>query len=155
MTAVTIEVDVNASPGRTFEVFTDLANTGNIVRGIQKMEILTDGPIGAGTRFRETRVMMGKEATEEMEITIFQPGELFVHEAKSHGCHYISTYRFESVGEATRVSLTFEGRALRFMAKVMTVALGWMMTGAIRKYCTQDLNDLKAEAEKEPGSSSS
>ena len=49
--------------------------------------------------------------------------------------------------------MTFEGRALTFMAKVMTVALGWIMTGAIRKYCTQDLNDLKAEAEKEPDTS--
>ena len=87
MSSVTIEIDVNASPGRTFEVFTDLANTGNIVRGIKKMEILTEGPVGTGTRFRETRVMMGKEATEEMEITEFQRGELFVHEAKSHGCH--------------------------------------------------------------------
>jgi hypothetical protein len=59
------------------------------------------------------------------------------------------------VGETTRVSLTFEGRALTFLAKVMTVALGWMMNGAIRKCVTADLNDLKAEAEKEPASHSS
>jgi hypothetical protein len=69
MTAHTFEIDVDASPGRAFEVFTDLANNATVVRGIEKMEILTDGPIGVGTRFRETRVMMGKQATEGMELT--------------------------------------------------------------------------------------
>ena len=148
MTAVTIEVDINASPERAFEVFTGLRRIDDIVQAIVKMEVLTDGPIGVGTRFRETRVMMGKSATEEMEITQFEPSTLFVHEAKSHGCHYISTYRFETVGDGTRVLLTFEGKALTFMAKVMSAALGWMMTGAIRKCVAADFSDLKAAAEK-------
>ncbi len=127
MTTVTIEIDINASPQRTFEVFTDVSRTGEIVNGIEKMEVLTDGPVGVGTRFRETRVMFGKQATEEMEITAFEPGELYVHEAKSHGCHYISTYRFEPAGDGTKVTLTFEGRSLTFLAKLMSGALGWMM----------------------------
>lgn len=150
MSKVTVHVDVNASPDRTFEVFTDLENAADSVRGIERTEILTDGPVGKGTRFRETRIMLGKKATEEMEITEFNPGELFVHEAQSHGCHYISTYRFEPADDATRVSVTFEGRALSFFAKVMTVTLGWMMTGAIRKCLTKDLNDLKEVAEGQP-----
>lgn len=155
MPTVTVEIDINASPLRTFEVFTDLANSENVVQGIDRMEILTEGPVGVGTGFRETRTMMGKQATEEMEITQFQPGELYAHEARSHGCHYISTYRFEPAGEATRVVLTFEGRALSVPAKIMNVALGWMMTGMIRKCVMQDFNDLKAEAEKVPADAAS
>ena len=147
MPQVTVDIEINASPLRTFEVFSDLENAAANVRGIQKMEILTEGPVGKGTRFRETRIMMGKEATEEMEITEFTPGELYAHEANSHGSQYISTYRFEPAGDATRVSMTFEGRPQSFMAKVMTLTLGWMMTGMIRKCVGEDFNDLKAVAE--------
>lgn len=154
MTTVTIEIDINASPQRTFETFTNLPRMGEVVTAINKMEILTDGPVGVGTRFSETRTMMGKQATEEMEVTQFDPPSLFVHEAKSHGCHYISTYRFEPVGEGTKVTLTFEGRALTFGAKLMTIALGWMMKGAIRKCVGADFNDLKGEAESQPASAS-
>ncbi|MBM80810.1 MAG: polyketide cyclase/dehydrase [Planctomycetaceae bacterium] len=147
MSALTVDIDIKASPQRAFEVFTDLDNASQNVRGIEKMELLTEGPVGIGTRFRETRIMMGKEATEDMEITEFQPGELYAHEAQSHGCHYISTYRFDPAGEITRVSMAFEGRALSILSKIISGALGWMMTGMMRKCILEDLNDLKAVAE--------
>ena len=93
MTTVTVEIAINTSPQRTFETFTNLPRMGEVVTAINKVEILTNGSVGVGTRFSETRTMMGKQATEEMEVTQFEPPSLFVHEAKIHGCHYISTYR--------------------------------------------------------------
>ena len=93
MTTVTVEIDINTSPQRTFESFTNLPRMGEVVTAINKVKTLTNGPVGVETRFSETRTMMGKQATEEMEVTQFEPPSLFVHEAKSHGCHYISTYR--------------------------------------------------------------
>ena len=56
----------------------------------------------------------------------------------------------DPVGDGTKVTLAFEGRALTFGAKLMANALGWMMKGAIRKCVKADFNDLKAEAEAEP-----
>ena len=48
-----------------FEVAADFHNAAELnIQGIDSLEVLTDGPIGVGTRFRETRVMMGKSSTE-------------------------------------------------------------------------------------------
>jgi hypothetical protein len=58
-------------------VFTDLDGAAERVDGIQKLEKLTDGPVGLGTRFRETRRMFRKEAAEEMEFTAFEPGRSY------------------------------------------------------------------------------
>ena len=66
---LTVSKQISAPHQAVFEKFTDFAHVAENVRGIERMEILTDGPIGQGTRFRETRIMFNREATEEMEIT--------------------------------------------------------------------------------------
>ena len=40
---------------------------------ITALEMLSEGPFGEGTRWRETRVMFKKEAVEEMWVTGFPP----------------------------------------------------------------------------------
>jgi hypothetical protein len=42
--------------------------------------------------------------------------------------------------------MTFGARPLTFMAKVMAAAMGWMMTGMVRKCLVKDLEDLKNAA---------
>ena len=51
-----------------FAVFTDLHRAAERIRGIERLEVLTDGPVGKGTRFRETRIMFRREATEEHRV---------------------------------------------------------------------------------------
>ena len=53
------------------QVFETLSNIN--ISGIQKVEILSDTTEGEGHRWRETREMFGKEATEDMEITHYNP----------------------------------------------------------------------------------
>jgi len=62
-----------------FDAALDLHSAAENIGAITKMEVLTDGPIGLGTRFRETRVMFRKEATELMEITVFERPARFVY----------------------------------------------------------------------------
>ena len=73
MARLAISETVNAPLGRTFEAFSDLRSAEKNISGIKRLEILTDGPIGKGTRFKETRVMFGREATETMEVTQWEP----------------------------------------------------------------------------------
>ena len=68
MTSFEVSTVISASPERVFALFTDLAHAPDNIRAIKKLELLTPGPMCMGTRFRETRVMFGKEATEEMEV---------------------------------------------------------------------------------------
>lgn len=68
--------EIAAPRSEVFAAFADLTNLENTVKAITQVELLTEGPIGVGTRFKETRVMFGKEASEIMEITQFKPHEL-------------------------------------------------------------------------------
>lgn len=43
--------------------------------GIQRIEVLTPGPFAVGTRWRETRKMFGKEASETFTVTAIEPGK--------------------------------------------------------------------------------
>ncbi len=146
MPGVTVQRLVKADPVTTFRVFADIPNAGSMIAGIESLEMLSAGPVGVGTRWRETRIMMGKAASEEMEVTGFDPPLSYVVEAESHGTHYHSRYDFAPVAGGTQVTLRFEGRPLTLTAKLLTV-FGFLFMGQIRKMLAQDMADAAAHAE--------
>ena len=97
----TIEERVVAAPHAVFSVATDLENVGRWMPNFVRVERLTDGRFGVGTRWRETRKMFGAEATEEFEVTRCDPPrrvELFVDGRKGSSKRgaYRFVYRFKS-----------------------------------------------------------
>lgn len=130
-----------------FRLFTDFDHMAQRIDSITDVELLTPGPTGVGTRFRETREMFGKKATEEMEVTDYEPDEQYVVEAQSHGTHYRSVFQFEPVGHATDVNVVFEARPVTLGARILS-PLGWLMMGATKKIFAQDVDDLKGVAER-------
>ena len=148
MGKIEVAVDIEAPVEKVFALFTDFAKVDQRIDGIKKLELLTSGPIGKGTQFRETRVMMGKEATEEMEITDFQPNESYRVEADSCGAHYKTDYKFVSNGNSTNVAMSFEGTPVTFAAKLLSPAM-LLMAKTLRKCLEEDLACLKRVAEAE------
>ena len=69
--------EIAAPPERVFAAMADLESFGTWMPGFVRIERLTPPPTGVGTRFRETRKMMGHEATEEFEVTAFEPPLVF------------------------------------------------------------------------------
>ena len=131
---------------RVFERFSDLANAADHVSGITNIEFLTDGPVGVGTRFKETRVMFGREATEEMTVTDFQPNQAYTIGCESCGCEYRTEFRFHPHGAGTEVEIEMETRALTLFAKILS-PLSRLMAGTVKKCVDQDLEDLKVGLE--------
>lgn len=138
---------INADRARVFEVFCDLDNVAANITGINKVEMLA-GPtqLNLGTKWRETRTMFGKEATEVMWVTGYEKDASYDVEAESHGTHYRSVYRFTPEGSGTRVDMTFEGVPLSVGARLASV-LGALFAGATKKALHQDLVDLKKVCE--------
>lgn len=151
MGTFSVSTHVNASPERTFEVFSNIRNSAENVSGIERVEILDDSgePVGVGTRFRETRILFKKEATEEMEITAWDPPRSYVVEAESCGTHYRSVISFEpnDDGSNTKVTMEFNAKALTFAGRMMSV-FGFLFTGTMRKLMQRDLDDLRGVAER-------
>ena len=114
---------------------------------IERVEVLTPGPMGVGTRFRETRRMMGREATEEMTVTAFDPPRGYTLGAQSHGCRYRTELRFEPSGSGTRMVFDFQAEPLTFGAKAMMLLMKPMMKKAAQM-CAKDLEAIAAHVER-------
>lgn len=147
VTVLSIERLAKAPRERVFAVASDLANAPNVIPAITKLEILTSGPVGEGTRFRETRRMFGSAATEEMTISRFDPPNGYTVVADSHGSKYESTFSFDEVPEGTRIRLRFEGRPYTVAAKI----LSFLFRGMTKKMGEMIAKDLEAIAKASEG----
>lgn len=146
MARFTTTKNINASPDHVFEVFSDLRGAADRISAIKRMEVLTDGPVGVGTRFRETRIMFKREATEEMEVTTFVPGHHYTLHCESCGSTFDTVFRFTPDGSATRVDVEFQCRTVSFFAKIMS-PLSSLMMGWCMKAFDKDLEELKKAIE--------
>lgn len=151
MAVLTVTSRIAAPQDRVFQLASDFANAAATIQGITKVEMLTAGPVRVGTRFRETRMMFGREGTEEMEVLEYAPDRSYALGAESCGCRYRSEFLFAAAegGAATDVTVTFESTPLTLMAKVMGLLMRPMMTGTVRKCLRADLADLEDVARAE------
>jgi len=136
---------------RVFSTMTDLDGWSTWMKGLVRVEKLTDGPVGVGTEWRETRKIMGKEGSEVFDITAFEPSSsLSLHVDGAKGAtkkgHYYFDYRFEETPEGTRVVMHGVIDIPGFMARIM----GKLMIGMFKKACDRDLIALKDYLESTP-----
>lgn len=141
-----LDVLIQASPERVFQATTDLANLPDYVSGINSIEVLTEGPVGVGTRFKETRTMFGKDAVEEMTFSVHEAPERFTLTAVSCGASFESTHEFVPEGSGTRMKLTMVSKPLTFMARLAS-PFGFLMMGSMKKAILKDLQDVKKHLE--------
>ena len=150
MKAIALEIEINAPIEQVFAIFTDIQRWPEMIQSMAKIELLTAGPVGRGTRFRETRLLFNKEAHEDMEFTEFQPPNRYVIEASSHSTHYISTFTFRKNDDgATSLRMTFVGKPQTLIAKTVGSFLFFFFAGMTRKTLAADLNAIKTTIEQD------
>ncbi len=143
---MTLETFIKGTPEAVFRAGTDFANMADHIDGITKVEMLTQGDVGVGTKFKETRKMMGKEATEEMEVTAFDPPRSYTLEADSCGARFTSTFVLTPKDDGTHVALNISSKAQSCMA-IAFAPLGFLMKGTMKKMIQKDLDNLKRNVE--------
>lgn len=147
MASLSLTKHIAAPIETVFAVATDLEHAAERIRGIEKIELVTLGPVGIGTQWRETRKMMGHQSTETLKIIAFDPPRSYTIACDSCGAHIETTFRFTPVGNATDVTLEVSLEARSLFAKLMS-PIGNMMFGvAMRKCMEDDLDDIKQAAE--------
>jgi hypothetical protein len=149
---ISVSRRIQAPVNVVWQVATDLAGSAGVLSGVTAVEVLTDAPFGAGTRWRETRVMRGRPVTEEMWISAVEPLRSYAAEAESHGAHYTSVFTFVPTGaDSTEATLDFTVRPLSTASRVATTLLAPVTTRAVRGALQADLADLAAAAEQLAG----
>jgi len=146
---IEITRDVAAPPETVWRVLTDLAHAADTLSGVTRIEVLTDGDYHVGTTWRETRKMLGKEVTEEMEVTAVEAPRRTTIESDSSGVHYVSEFRLEPTADGTRLTMSFAGeqRDLSVLRKVTWAVFGKLGLKAAGKMMARDLEDIAARAE--------
>lgn len=148
---IELERLVQAPVGRVWEVLTDVAHADQTLSGVAHVELITQGPYRVGTRWRETRRMFGKEATEQMQVTVVEAPTRTVVEAHSAGVRYVTEFTLSPVSaDATRLAMSFT--AVQAQASPLHKAL-WRLFGrlgakATEKVIAKDVEDIATRAER-------
>lgn len=109
---------ISRPPADVFDFVADSENAPKIVPSVKSMVKLTEGPVRAGTRYRETRLMNGKEQSAELEVVDYVPGRKYAMKNETDGIETVYRYTFQPDADGTRLDLICEVRA-RGLKKLM------------------------------------
>jgi len=99
---LSVSVEIRKPLEDVWKTIIDFENCSNYIESIVNLEII-DQPNDTliGFKWKETRVMFGKEASETMWITDYIENDYYQTIAESHGSVYISRLSIVSRGEIT------------------------------------------------------
>ncbi len=148
---IVLSRETTAAPDRVWSVLTDLESAPETLSGVVSVEVLTEGPYRVGTRWRETRSMVGRKETQEMSVTAVQPLQSTRIEAAASGVEYVTTFDLEPLHPGTRLTMRFEGvqpeaNALQRATWAVMGPIGLRIT---RKVMVGDLDEIVTAAERQ------
>lgn len=148
---VTISRRVPAPPAVVWEVITDLDQAQRRLSQVTDLQVITDGPYAVGTRWRETRRMMGASDTQELVVVENDPLRRTVTEAVDASTTYRTELLLESLDESagTLLTVTFSATVddptrLHRLALRVVGPLGLKLT---ERSLRTELDDIAAAAE--------
>ena len=141
---------IHAPLERVFSLTNDIDRAMEWLPAGVRIEKLTEGPVRVGSRYRETRKILGRDDTEIYEITVYDPpnrSEVFAE--GRHGTAGRGEFRFRidfaAAGpDATRVELVASATRLGCVG----VILYPVVRGIIRRHTVADVAGLKAWIER-------
>ncbi len=142
MSTIIISKVIAAPVDEVFNTVADINRFSKAIPHIVKIEFLSEITVGVGTRFRETRIMKGRESVTELEVTEYEKNERVRMVADSHGTIWDTVFVVEPDGEHSKLTLTMEARSYQLMPRIMNVVMKGMISGSIardmdlvKRYC--------------------
>lgn len=108
-----------------------------------RVEFLSENKSGIGARFRETRLMRGKEVSTELEVTEFVQDSHVRLVADSHGTVWDTLFEVSPNNGGTELTMTMDARAYRLLPKILNP----LMKGMVRRAIEQDMDMVKSFCE--------
>lgn len=106
MIRIELELEIERPAEEVFEYLADLERLPDWQSSA--VETRVDGPIGVGTRFTETRRMLGREGRTELEVTVFEPARRLTLRSLSGPVKVNVDHRLEPRGDGTILSVVAE-----------------------------------------------
>jgi uncharacterized protein YndB with AHSA1/START domain len=142
MTTVTVATEIAAPVERVFQVFTDLEHSAARVSNIREIELLTIGGLRLGTRWLETREVLGREDTAEMEITAYERNSTYTITHHKAGVRINAVFSFLPKDHQTIVRVEFDLQSGGLPPGTLA-PVRWAIADKVRDVIGHDLADLK------------
>lgn len=147
MTTVTVTSEIEAPVDKTFAMFTDIEHASEHVSGIKEVQVMTTGAFGLGTRWLETREVMGRLDAAEMEVTAFEKSKTYTITHHKAGAKVDTVFTFQPSGAGTKVTIEFALENQGLPPGLLT-PVSWAIAGKVRDVLGHDLADLKRSVER-------
>ena len=140
---------INAPADKVWAVISDIPGSAATLSGIDAIQMLTEGPYAEGTRWKETRTMMGRSETVELWVSQADPPRSTTVKALQGGADYTTRFALAERDGGTDVTLTFGAEVLKptRLSKVLMAVVGPIGMRITRKALAKDLAEIAAKAE--------
>jgi carbon monoxide dehydrogenase subunit G len=149
---------IGAPADKVWAVISDIPGSAATLSSIESIQMLSEGPYAEGTRWKETRTMLGRAETVEMWVSQCEPpapqaaggasGSTTV-KALQGRADYTTRFALAERGGGTDLTVTFGAEVLKptRLSKVMMAVAGPIGMRITRKALAKDLTEIAAKAE--------
>ena len=145
MKPIVVSRTIQAPVEVVFRTISDVRNFSKAVPQIINIEFLSEHSSGIGTRFRETRLMNGKEQTVDLEVVDLVPNQHVRIVSDAGGTLWDSLFSTSSNGDCTELTLQMDIRPHHVFARVMNM----MIRGVVENAIVRDMDAVKTYCESE------
>ncbi|MFP6759329.1 MAG: SRPBCC family protein [Alphaproteobacteria bacterium] len=144
---ITVSEGIDAPRERIWNVITDIDSWADTIAGIVSIEVINRPEAGiVGLKWREKRVLFGKEAAETMWISAAEPNRWYETTAENHGAIYSTRLSMDDSNDKVILTMTFSAKPTTIASKLFSL-IGFMFNGTMRKMLQKDLTDIRRVAE--------
>ncbi|MFQ5843425.1 MAG: SRPBCC family protein [Planctomycetota bacterium] len=144
MIRITVTRTIASPVEVVFATAADIRRFSKALPHIVRFEFLSEVRSGVGTRFRETRLMRGKEQTTELEVTEYIQDDRIRMVADSHGTVWDTVFTVAPNEGGTTLAMTMDARAYKLFPRLLNP----LVMGMIKKAVERDMDLVKAFCEK-------
>jgi len=137
---------IKADAATIFGVLTDIEAWPDFMSGIKSVEKLTEGPLRRGSLFRETRMLHGREAREDMTVALFEAPRRLVFTSDTHGAHFEIVHEIVPHQAGSELIVHFSAGPQTKLARLLAPLLGFM-SRSLERQIARDLTDITRESE--------
>ena len=142
MATIHVKKTIEAPLELVFQAIADVRNFQKAVPHITNIDFLTDQQVGVGTRFRETRIMKGREETVELEVAEYVENDRVRMIADAGGTIWDTVFTVSESAGSVLLDMKMDARSYTLLARIITPLIrGMVFKGvesdmdAVKEYC--------------------